>query len=326
MVEFKSILADEMNSFLSLYKQEVGEESYYIATRHLIKFDQYLINISCNDKNLTEQQIYDWLGSFDIKKSSLCKIVTVLRGFLRHLEGYGYRPFIPPYPKVRDDYVAYIFTEEELDRIFAIADSGAGASKVYPYRDVELPIILRILYGCGMRLGEVLTLRTENLDFENGTFILEKTKSKEYRYVPMKPSLQKIMKAYCAKMGLISAKGRYLFPGKDLDTPIPTDTLKEPFRRVMKAAGVELEGYKKHERGPCLYCFRHVFAHKSFDAGVAEGWAEEDQIPWLSVYLGHYDLMATEKYLKYGGQESAKYMERFDDYSMDILPEVIFDE
>ncbi len=110
MIEFKSILAEEMNSFLSLYEQEVGKESYYIATRHLIKFDEYLSGISCSDKNLTEQQIYDWLGIFDIKKSSICKIVTVLRGFLRHLEGYGYRPFIPPYPKVRDDYVAYIAT------------------------------------------------------------------------------------------------------------------------------------------------------------------------------------------------------------------------
>lgn len=111
MIEFKSILAEEMNSFLSLYEQEVGKESYYIATRHLIKFDEYLSGISCSDKNLTEQHIYDWLGTFDIKKSSVCKIVTVLRGFLRHLEGYGYRPFIPPYPKVRDDYVAYIFSE-----------------------------------------------------------------------------------------------------------------------------------------------------------------------------------------------------------------------
>lgn len=326
MSEFKSILADEMDSFLSLYEQEVSKESYYHAKRHLINFDDYLCSISCKDKNLTEKQIYEWLGTFNVKKSTICKYVTTLRGFLRHLEGYGYRPFIPPYPKVRDDYIAYIFTDEELGRIFTIADSGAGASKVYPFRDVELPIILRILYGCGMRLGEVLTLRTENLNFENGTFILEKTKSKEYRYVPMKPSLQRIMKAYCAKMGLIGVKDRYLFPGKDLDTPIPTDTLKEPFKRIMKAAGIELEGYSKHERGPCLYCFRHVFAHKSFDAGVAEGWAEEDQIPWLSVYLGHYDLMATEKYLKYGGQESAKYMERFDDYSMDILPEVSFDE
>ena len=326
MPEFKSILAEEMNSFLSLYKQEVGWDSYYRAGRHLLKLDEYLCSISCLDKNLNECQIYDWLGSFDIKKSSLCKIITTLRGFLHHLEGFGYRPFIPQYPKVRDDYIAYVFTDEELDRIFAIADSGAGASKVYPYRDVELPIILRILYGCGMRLGEVLTLRSENLDFENGTFILKKTKSKEYRYVPMKPSLQKIMKAYCAKMGLIGVKDRYLFPGKDLYTPIPTGTLKEPFKRIMKAAGVELEGYKKHERGPCLYCFRHVFAHKSFDTGVADGWAEEDQVPWLSVYLGHYDLTATEKYLKYGGQESAKYMERFDDYSMDILPEVSFDE
>lgn len=326
MSEFKSILNDEIDSFLSLYKQEVSSESYYRAKRSLIKFDDYLCHISCQDKNLTEKQIYDWLATFKVKKSTICKHVTALRGFTKHLEGYGYRPFIPPYPKVRDDYIAYIFTDEELDRIFTVADSGAGASKYYPYRDVELPIILRILYGCGMRLGEVLSLKTDNVNLENGTFILKKTKSKEYRFVPMKPSLHKILKAYCTKMDLIGVKDRYLFPGKNLDTPFPTSSLKEPFRRIMKAAGINLEGYVKHERGPCLYCFRHVFAHKSFDSGISEGWAEEDQIPWLSVYLGHYDLMETEKYLKYVGHEAAKYMELFDDYTMDILPEVSFDE
>lgn len=261
-----------------------------------------------------------------MKKSTVCRILTVLRGFLRHLEGYGYRPFIPSYPKVRDDYIAYVFTDAELDRIFAAVDGGIGASKVYPYREMELPIILRILYGCGMRLGEVLALKTDNLDFDKGAFVLEQTKSKEYRYVPMKPSLQTILKMYCAKMGLIGIKGRHLFPGKDLDTPIPTSSLRAPFRRILKAAEVNLNGYDRYERGPCLYCFRHVFAHKSFEAGVAEGWGEEDQVPWLSVYLGHYDLIATEKYLKDGGEETAGYMERFNDYSMDILPEVNFDE
>lgn len=326
MSEFKSILRDEIDSFLSQYRQEVSTESYYHAKRVLINFDDYLCSISCTDKNLTEKQIFDWLETFDVKKSTICKYVTILRGLTRHLEGYGYLPFVPPYPKIRDDYIAYVFTDEELDRIFTVADSGAGISKYYPYRDVELPIILRILYGCGMRLGEVLSLKTDNVNLENGTFILKKTKSKEYRFVPMKPSLQRIMKAYCANMNLIGVKDRYLFPGKDLDTPISPNTLKQPFRRIMKAAGINLEGYKKHERGPCLYCFRHVFAHKSFASGIDDGWGEEDQIPWLSVYLGHYDLMSTEKYLKYGGHESEKYMELFDDYSIDILPEVSFDE
>ena len=129
MIEFKSILAEEMNSFLSLYEQEVGKESYYIATRHLIKFDEYLSGISCSDKNLTEQQIYDWLGTFDIKKSSVCKIVTVLRGFLRHLEGYGYRPFIPPYPKVRDDYVATSLRMKNLTGSLPLLITAPGLQK-----------------------------------------------------------------------------------------------------------------------------------------------------------------------------------------------------
>ena len=326
MSDFKSILAEEMDSFLAQYKQEVNDASYYRSRMLLIKFDEYLDSIRCTDKNITEKQIYEWLGGFDVKKSTICKIITTLRGLFRHLKGYGYRPFIPPYPKVRDDYIAYIFTDKELERIFSVVDGGAGISKAYPYREVELPIIIRILYGCGMRLGEVLSLKVENIDFNRGTFVLKETKSKEYRYVPMKPSLQTILKRYCVKMGLIGTKDRYLFPGKDLDTPISSKSLRTPFKRILRAAEVNLHVYDRYERGPCLYCFRHVFAHKSFEAGVAEGWAQEDQIPWLSVYLGHYDLTATEKYLKDGGEESIKYMEYFDDYNMNILPEVNFDE
>lgn len=326
MNDFKSILADEMDSFLMKHEQEVSHDTFYSDKRNLIKFDDFLYQTGCVDKNLTEQQIYDWFRTFKVKKSTICKRVTTLRNFLQHLQGYGYHPFIPSYPKVRDDYVAYIFTDDELRRIFEVADGGAGSSKIYPYRHVELPIILRILLGCGMRLGEVLTLRMGNVNLDNGTFVLEKTKSKEYRLVPMKPSLLHILKRYCVKMGLIGTKDRYLFPGKDLNTPIPTKTLRLPFKRILKTAGIETDGYSRFERGPCLYCFRHVFAHKSFDNGVADGWAEEDQIPWLSIYLGHYDLTSTEKYLKYGGTESDIYMERFDEYSMDILPEVNFNE
>lgn len=33
MNEFKSILAEEMGSFLALYRQEVGDMSYYNAKR-----------------------------------------------------------------------------------------------------------------------------------------------------------------------------------------------------------------------------------------------------------------------------------------------------
>lgn len=63
--------------------------------------------------------------------------------------------YMPPYRKKEDTYVPYIFTDEEMEKIFLCADSMSTIipKLVLPYIYAEIPVILRLLYCSGLRLG-----------------------------------------------------------------------------------------------------------------------------------------------------------------------------
>ena len=62
----------------------------------------------------------------------------------------------PRVPKAAESYIPYIFSEDEIERIFAAADTlplpkAPNANVLF---QVKFPMILRMLYGCGFRIGE----------------------------------------------------------------------------------------------------------------------------------------------------------------------------
>jgi len=58
------------------------------------------------------------------------------------------------------DYVPYIFSDDEFVRIAAEVDNLPIQSNVSGNQAAaQMPVLIRFLYGCGLRLGEALTLR-----------------------------------------------------------------------------------------------------------------------------------------------------------------------
>lgn len=55
---------------------------------------------------------------------------------------------------------------------------------------------------------------------------------------------------------------------------------------------------KRHDNGPTIHSFRHTFAVKSFIKSINEKRNINEFLPYLSTYLGHKSLEATEKYLR----------------------------
>ena len=204
MIQFKSVLKDEIAEFLSLRKASKGK-SIYEHNRHTFKlFDEYLSSIDCNDKNLTEEQVTGWIITLTGKSSTIANVVIVVRIFLVHLKSYGINAYIPPIPKINDDYIPYIFSDDEMKRIFFIADN---LQVVKPRKNtlihVEFPMILRLMYGCGLRVGETLSLRMKDVDIDIGVLTLKYTKGDKQRIVPMHPSLTEILRQYCMTMGIV---------------------------------------------------------------------------------------------------------------------------
>ncbi len=327
--EFMSCMAPFMTSFLEQQKLSVCKSCYdhrYGILRHL---DRFLTENGYTDCNLSENAVFHWIATIERKPSTVISYVGTIRSFFKYVAGFGLAPFMPPYPKPHDDYIAYEFSDEELDRIFTVADNYIVtpiSTRRYVYIQYELPMALRLLLGCGLRLEEASNLRLGDIDFLNGTLTIRKTKSNEYRMVPMDPTLSSVLAQYCFAFNLGTDRDAYIFPGEDFSRPIPSICFRRYFARILNKAGISTPGKRKYERGPCLHCLRHSFAHKSFKKGIKEGWAANDQIPWLSVYLGHKSLQETERYLNYDNEVFADEIAHFESYSADLFPEVDFDD
>lgn len=265
MIQFKSVLKDEITWFLALRKASKSK-SAYDHDRHTLKlFDEYLCSIDCEDKNLTEEQVTGWIGILKGKSSSIANVVVVVRIFLAYLKSYGVNAYIPPIPKVSDDYIPYIFSDDEMKLIFSIADTlQMGKPQKNIIIHVEFPMILRLMYGCGLRIGETLSLKMKDVDFDAGVLTLKYTKGDKQRLVPMHPSLTESLGQYCMAMGMIGYPEAYLFPTSDLMEPVRVHNAGHKFNSILRQGNIFLPGRKKHQRGPCMHCLRHVFTFKSF--------------------------------------------------------------
>lgn len=326
MLEFKSIFRTELADFLSLRGGVLSKSAYAHDCHYLAAFDSHLSECKLQQRAVSECVITGWIKNLAGKSSSIANEVIVARLFLRYLSSMGINVFMPPIPKVADDYVPYIFSDEELQRIFTFSDNITIAkSHQNPFIQLEFPMMLRIMYGCGLRVGETLALKMKNVDLDGGILILKCTKGNKQRLVPMHLTLTPILQRYCFAMGLIGKAEALLFSSAIQEVAFSVRTARNKFNFILKSAEISMKGRVKQERGPCLHCLRHVFAFKSFAAAERSGRTIDASVPYLSIYLGHDSLKETEKYLKFSSELYPEAMEMFEDYTLQVFPEVTYE-
>jgi integrase len=162
---FSSGFAPEMNAYLNLLAS-AGRYTAKIQSS-LTSLDKYLTTTSNRDRFLTADTISKWLIRMDVSKKTKAGCLSNIKGFAKHLKSLGFNAECPESPKLDSGYVPYIFSNEELERIFAAADDFRN-SKLATRSSILFPFLLRILSGCGLRLGEVLALRWEDVNLEYG--------------------------------------------------------------------------------------------------------------------------------------------------------------
>jgi len=324
MMEFTSVLMDELYGFYALREASLSKDTLAHDRSSLFSFDRYLSENNVEEKVLSEKVISEWMKSLNIRKRTLANKVILIRLFAKYLNGIGISAFIPEIPKAANDYVPYLFSDYELTSIFESADNivKVGHRAICPLMQFEIPMVLRMLYGCGMRIGEALSIRIKDIDFDDGIIIMTHTKGDKQRLVPMHISLTIMLRQYCLAMGLMGKSDSPLFPSAAFDIPMQKHVAKDKFVRILGETDIALRDRHKHERGPCLHCFRHVFAFKSFTQAENAGRTVDDSVPYLSTYLGHETLNETAKYLKFSSDLFPEALELFEDYTVDIFPEV----
>ncbi|BAS14484.1 putative integrase/recombinase y4rE [Arthrobacter sp. Hiyo8] len=145
----------------------------------------------------------------------------------------------------------YVFTRRELDRLFAAcAGLKAKSSSVMP---VLLPVLIRLLYGCGLRVSEALNLTRGDVDLNNCCLTVRHAKYDQDRLVPLSSSLADIMRRYDATAPrLFTADRDTRFFTHNDGRPVTSDSIYRWFRKTLWAAGIS-HGGRGH--GPACTTF-----------------------------------------------------------------------
>jgi integrase len=330
MPEFKSVFAAELAEFLSLKQKTVVPGTYRLYCNLLANFDQYLADCEVAAKTVDEQLVADWIAPFyeTVSVKTVSSKVSHLRKFLEYLRFCGYPVYVPEgLPKYTDNYIAYLFSDSEVGKIFSAADKlessdNKPTSRYYRY---TFPMLLRMLFGCGLRLGETLSMKVVDISFDSGVLLMRNTKNSKQRIVPMDDTLTAILQKYCIAMGIIGDPDAWLFPTDKPGQHLSHATAGSLFRKILVATKIYVAPEPK-TRGQCLHCLRHLFTVKSFAQAERNGRPTNDSVPYLSVYLGHFDMDGTERYLKFGGDMFPEYTEQFETYASGVFSEGLYEE
>ncbi|HID96852.1 MAG TPA: integron integrase [Thermodesulfobacteriaceae bacterium] len=204
----------------------------------------------------------------------------------------------------RRPYIPVVLSRDEVDRIIGFMR--------YPHS-----LVCSLLYGCGLRISECLSLRVQNFNFDMGILTIHDGKGRKDRTVPIPDVLVDDLKAHLEKVvslheqdrrdgydgvflyGLLEKKYKnaarelvlqWFFPAKELTSVPETNELRryhlhetsmqKAIRRAVKKARIS--------KRVTAHTFRHSFASHLLQANY--------DIRTIQELLGHSDVRTTMIY------------------------------
>jgi len=160
-------------------------------------------------------------------------------------------------------------------------------------RNPKHRIMLSIIYGCGLRCGEVLNLRPGDIDSGRRLLVVRQGKGSKDRVVPISVKLIEMLRQYYKDY----RPKVYLFEGIRPGRPYSTRS----FQNVLKKA-IYLAGIKK---SVTLHWLRHSYATHLHESGV--------DIRYIQEILGHKSSRTTEIYTHVSSRSLERIRSPFDD-------------
>jgi integrase len=221
---------------------------------------------------------------------------SIIKGLAEYMCRMGYSAYIPlpgDMPKLTfNTYVPHIFTNDELCRFFGALESETEFRRMYEARlQKMISVIFRLMYCCGLRLSETTSLKHEDIIWRESTLVIKGSKFNKTRYTPMSEEMANALKSYVAESG---TDDEWLFPGQ-YGQMLGESTIYGQFRKALQKAGIPHGG---RGQGPRIHDFRHTFAVHCLQKWIRSDVPLSSALPRLTVYFGHKDMSATEKYLR----------------------------
>lgn len=140
--------------------------------------------------------------------------------------------------------------------------------------NIKHKIIIKLLYGCGLRVSEIVNLKKNDLDLKEGLIHIRLAKGKKDRFVKIPSSMEEQLESYIKNL-----EEEILFPS-NRGGKLTKDTIQKIVQNSAKKAGIKKRVYP--------HLLRHSFATHLLEQGT--------DLRIIQKLLGHSDLKTTQIY------------------------------
>jgi integrase len=210
---------------------------------------------------------------------------------------------------------AFIYSEAN---IAALIKAARALGPVDSLRPATFATLIGLLACTGLRIGEALALRVNDIDWSTAVLTVRRSKFHKSRLVPLARSAIEPLRNYAIARDrrhpplsdstfFVSARGR----------PLDDDTVRAVFHVLLQQA---MPGVAPVSRvRPRLHDLRHTFAVRRLLAWYRDGTDVHKAIDLLSAYLGHARVSSTYWYLTGVPELLALAAERFERFAAPCL-------
>lgn len=314
-MEFYGVNAIFLKKYIE-FRRSLGYDLKY--TYIFRSFDRFTIDNGATNLGLTKQLAEKWAekhpNEADVTRYKRVNDIINFSIYLNHL---GYQSYIPRQLKsYRTTFIPYIFSQEELKSFFVACDMievfGNSTMKYI------LPVVFRVIYGCGLRANEALSLKCADVRLDDKYIIIREPKNGHDRMLPLSNSLANICDLYHKRYLFNSSREDYFFTQKNMQR-YEVKTLYNWFRKILWKASISHGG---RGLGPRVHDLRHSFSVHSLESMSRSGLDLYYSLPILSNYLGHQSLEATDKYVRLTSEMYPELMQEVDNLCAYVFPEV----
>jgi len=262
----------EIQGFEELYRRferrmQVQKRSESTKKNYALHLAQISLHFGCLPTVLEVDQIEDYLQGLILKgtpSDSYFKHTVYGLRYLFRLEGLNDKRI--ELPKIKHDKkLPMVLSREEVKALVKHADL------------LKHKLLVGLLYGCGLRCGEVRAIRLRDIDLGRGMLLVRKTKGNYDRYVPLGSMLVRGIQQHIESTGATD----YLFTGSDFDSRYSQRGVQWVIKTLAKKAGIS--------KDMTTHTLRHTYATHLLEDGL--------DIVSIKELLGHAHIETTMMYL-----------------------------
>jgi site-specific recombinase XerD len=228
------------------------------------QFQQFIDPLELKDSKI--DKVISFMNHLILKKkvasSTQNQAINALKSYFQNIEGWDNFSFQIERPR-KERRLPKILSENEILRMIQVTDN------------LKHKLIIGILYSAGLRKGELLALRKEDILIDKNLIFVRSGKGKKDRTTILSENLKKLLAVYLShfrpKYFLIENQSRRKYSSSSIDKVI---------KKAAKLAGIE--------RNITSHMLRHSFATHLLEQGL--------DLRYIQQLLGHGSSKTTELY------------------------------